>query len=71
MQAQLTSTGVENRAFAEQLARSALQASPAFVDRDGVNVVLSYGFDLGIASGWRHAEFSFDPEAVTGATSAQ
>ena len=62
--ARLSSPKVEDEGFAKQLARMALAASPNLVERDVMVVQLSYGFDIGIASGQRYWTTQFDPKAI-------
>ena len=62
VQAQLeTDVFLKDKRFAKRLASAAIQASPALAERDYVRVILSYGYDLGIASQWQNREFRFDP----------
>jgi uncharacterized RDD family membrane protein YckC len=61
VQAQLSSPKVDNPALARALAQRVIAASPKFAERDVMQVTLVYGFDLGIASGWRAQAFRFDP----------
>lgn len=62
--ARLSTPKVQDQAFAERLARAALRASPELADRQVMIVRLSYGFDIGIASGFRHWTTRFDPKAI-------
>lgn len=57
----LAHSGVDDEAFARRLAERLLEVSPRLGDRDLVAVTLRYGFDLGIASGWRTQQFRFPP----------
>ncbi|UHQ19587.1 RDD family protein [Lysobacter sp. KIS68-7] len=61
---------LKDKRFAKRLAGAAIQASPALAERDYVRVVLSYGYDLGIASQWRNYEFRFDPAKLAEPSSA-
>lgn len=70
IQAQLTDPDIADNTLAERLARSALAAAPRLKERDVVVVTLAYGFDLGIATGWRANQFKFDPGTIAASKAA-
>jgi hypothetical protein len=61
---QLADPNVDDEAFAKRLATKVIQVSPRLGDRDVIAVNLRYGFDLGIASGWRGHRFQFSPDML-------
>lgn len=58
---QLNVPMTEDGAMAKRIAQQMTKADPNIADEDGVVVVLVYGYDLGIASGWRKHWYSFKP----------
>ncbi|GAB3347315.1 hypothetical protein [Lysobacter tyrosinilyticus] len=61
---QLDNPRVEDKPFAKGIASKMLQAAPGFAKRDVVAVTLTYGYDLGIATGWRSYAFRFKPDEL-------
>lgn len=57
LDAPLTEDGAMARGIAQQMAK----ADPNIADEDAVVVVLVYGYDMGIASGWKKHGYSFKP----------
>ncbi|MEM7430412.1 MAG: RDD family protein [Pseudomonadota bacterium] len=60
-QAFLLTNDVSDANFARQLAIDLAKAVPESKDVDVVVIVLSYGYDIGIASSWRNYTYNFDP----------
>jgi len=62
VQAAIDSSLVDGDALATRLAGIALASWPGAARADRIVVVLSYGFDLGLASSWDSREFSYAPD---------
>lgn len=58
---QLDTPMTEDGAMAKRIAQQMTKADPNIADEDAVVVVLVYGYDLGIASGWKKHGYSFEP----------
>jgi len=55
------SKAVDPEELANRIARIALDAGQKSAQKDWINVSVSYGYDIGIASAWRRDNFSFTP----------
>lgn len=64
---QLDHPRVEDKSFAKRIASKILQTAPGFAKRDVIAVTLRYGYDLGIATGWRSYAFQFAPGELVSA----
>lgn len=51
----------EDSAMARRIAQQMAKADPNIANEDAVVVTLVYGYDMGIASGWRRHGYSFKP----------
>lgn len=51
----------EDDAIARRIAQQTAKADPTIANEDAVVVVLVYGYDMGIASGWKKHGYSFKP----------
>lgn len=56
---QLDARLTEDEAMAKRIAQQMAKADPQIVSEDVVVVVLAYGYDMGLASGWRRHAYSF------------
>ena len=56
---QLDAPLTEDGAMAKRIAQQMAKADPQIANEDVVVVVLAYGYDMGIASGWRRHGYSF------------
>ena len=48
--------------LANRLARIILDHDPSAENEDVIAISMSYGYDIGIASGWQSRSFAFSPE---------
>jgi len=51
----------EDDAMARRIAQQMAKADPNIADEDAIVVTLVYGYDMGIASGWKRHGYSFKP----------
>ncbi|QBB70874.1 RDD family protein [Pseudolysobacter antarcticus] len=58
----LDASMTEDEAMAKRMAQQMAQADPDIAKEDAVVVLLAYGYDIGIASGWRKHGYSFKPD---------
>ena len=56
---QLDAPLTEDGAMAKRIAQQMAKADPQIASEDVVVVVLAYGYDMGIATGWRRHGYSF------------
>jgi uncharacterized RDD family membrane protein YckC len=61
---QLAHPGVDDKALARRMARTVVRIAPSLGKRDVVAVDLRYGYDIGLAHGWRSRQFQFAPEQL-------
>jgi len=59
---QLDAPLTEDGAMAKRIAQQMAKADPQIASEDVVVVVLAYGYDMGIATGWRRHGYSFGAE---------
>lgn len=52
---------IEDGAMAKRIAQKMVKADPNIANVDSVVVTLVYGYDMGIASGWKRHGYSFKP----------
>lgn len=60
----LDQSRVDDQDYAQSLARVMAKNFPAYTSEDAVVVELVYGYDIGIASGWKKHRYSFKPEEL-------
>jgi hypothetical protein len=48
---------------ADEIASIAMKTAPSIRDQDVLAVTVSYGFDIGIAHGWKNYSARFSPKA--------
>ena len=60
-QLRLDAPMTEDADYARHIAQVMAKGDPQFANEDVVTVVLSYGYDIGIASGWKKHNYSFKP----------
>lgn len=53
-----------DKAMAKHIAQLMAKGDPKLADEDFVNVSLVYGFNMGIASGWKKYGYSFKPDEL-------
>jgi uncharacterized RDD family membrane protein YckC len=58
---QLDAPLTEDDAMARRIAQQMAKADPNIANEDAVDVTLVYGYDMGIASGWKKHRYSFRP----------
>ena len=54
----------EDHTMAKSIAQLMAKADPNIANEDAVVVTLVYGYDIGIASGWKKHGYSFKPEEL-------
>lgn len=60
----LATPGIEDEAFARQVAQLIFKNNPDAASRSAITVDLVYGFDLGIARGWKSHLYRFTPKEL-------
>lgn len=65
-QAFLYQNNVGDSAFAEELAQIIIDTYPESKNKDLIQVTLSYGYDIGIASKWYNYNHQFNPQLLEG-----
>jgi uncharacterized RDD family membrane protein YckC len=63
-QLRLDASLTTDKELAENAARLMAKHYPDYVSQNAVVVNLSYGYDIGIASGWRRQSYTFKPEEL-------
>lgn len=64
LQVSLTDNRVKDHEFAETLARSLIASYPRAIEKDSIDVVLVYGYDIGIATKWASHLHRFVPNEL-------
>lgn len=65
-QAFLYKNDVDNNIIAKQLAQTVVNSYPESVSKDLIQVTLTYGYDIGIASKWKSHNHRFNPKDIKG-----
>lgn len=55
---------IDDEAIAHQIAQTVIQTYPESLNRDMIQVTLTYGYDIGVASSWSSFNHQFDPEGL-------
>ena len=63
-QAFLYKNEVSNTVFAKQLAQTLADTYPESLNKNYIQVTLTYGYDIGIASSWNHYTHQFAPKEL-------
>ena len=63
-QALLYENDVDNTAIAQQLAQTIITTYPEALSKNLIQVTLTYGYDIGIASKWNSYNHRFDPNKI-------
>ncbi|WP_108125140.1 RDD family protein [Saccharospirillum mangrovi] len=64
IQAVIDTKTIDDPELAKRLALRAMAADESVTQVQAISVVLSYGYDIGFASFWRHQSFPFKPEEL-------
>jgi hypothetical protein len=55
---------IDDSAMAKRIAQMLAQNDPDIASEDAVRVTLTYGYSMGIASGWKSHGYSFKPDEL-------
>lgn len=62
MSVTLVEDDVLNESIAQAIAQEVVFSYPESIDKDVMNVTLSYGYDIGIWSNWNSKTYRFNPK---------
>ena len=65
-QAFLSNNNVDDSGFAKKLAKIIINTYPESLNKDFIQVTLTYGYDIGIASKWNSYHHRFNPQELKG-----
>ncbi len=60
----LGNSNVSDAKFARQLASTVIANYPDAINKDTIQIILTYGYDIGIASKWSSYTHNFDPDEL-------